>query len=90
MQRCAALANAHICLIYAALVASPRALPDGLILVFQHPVNLRVLRALRGSSPFYSSRFKLFLPLEPQVFEHGRRPGLVKRQDRFSLISLHK
>jgi len=24
---------------YAALVASPRALPDGLILVFQHPVN---------------------------------------------------
>jgi len=25
---------------YAALVASPRALPDGLILVFQHPVKL--------------------------------------------------
>jgi hypothetical protein len=24
---------------YAALVASPRALPDGLILVFQHPAN---------------------------------------------------
>jgi hypothetical protein len=24
---------------YAALVASPRALPDGLILVFQHPVK---------------------------------------------------
>jgi len=24
---------------YAALVASPRALPDGLILVFQHPVS---------------------------------------------------
>jgi hypothetical protein len=24
---------------YAALVASPRALPDGLILVFQHPVG---------------------------------------------------
>ncbi len=24
---------------YAALVVSPRALPDGLILVFQHPVN---------------------------------------------------
>ena len=35
---------------YAALVASPRALPDGLILVFQHPVNLRVLRVLRGSN----------------------------------------
>jgi len=42
MQRCTALANAHICLIYAALVASPRALPDGLILVFQHPVKKRV------------------------------------------------
>ena len=26
---------------YAALVASPRALPDGLILVFQHPVKQR-------------------------------------------------
>ena len=26
---------------YAALVASPRALPDGLILVFQHPVKTR-------------------------------------------------
>ena len=39
MQRCAALANAHICLIYAALVVSPRALPDGLILVFQYPVK---------------------------------------------------
>jgi hypothetical protein len=25
--------------VYAALVVSPRALPDGLILVFQHPVN---------------------------------------------------
>jgi hypothetical protein len=24
---------------YAALVASPRALPDGMILVFQHPVK---------------------------------------------------
>jgi len=24
---------------YAAIVVSPRALPDGLILVFQHPVN---------------------------------------------------
>jgi hypothetical protein len=26
---------------YAALVASPRALPDGLILVFQHPAKER-------------------------------------------------
>jgi hypothetical protein len=75
---------------YAALVASPRALPDGLILVFQYPVNLRVLRVLRGSSTFYSSRFKLFLPLEPQVFEHGRRPDSVERRYRFSLILLHK
>jgi hypothetical protein len=28
---------------YAALVASPRALPDGMILVFQHPVNTACL-----------------------------------------------
>jgi len=27
---------------YAALVASPRALPDGLILVFQHPANKKI------------------------------------------------
>jgi hypothetical protein len=28
---------------YAALVASPRALPDGMILVFQHPVKSDLL-----------------------------------------------
>jgi len=30
---------------YAALVASPRALPDGLILVFQHPVRVDCMDA---------------------------------------------
>jgi hypothetical protein len=37
----------------AALVASPRALPDGLILVFQHPVN----------SPWHETLFQMRLPV---------------------------
>jgi len=38
IQRCASLQCSHM-LEYAALVASPRAFPDGLSLVFQHPVG---------------------------------------------------
>jgi len=43
MRRCAALANAHPALAgleYAALVESPRALRDGLILVFNNRLNV--------------------------------------------------
>jgi hypothetical protein len=38
---------------YAALVASPRALPDGLILVFQHPVKGEGLRASAAAMPVH-------------------------------------
>ena len=47
---------------YAALVASPRALPDGLILVFQHPVS--GLSGLRVSSSFF---FVSFVPFVVQA-----------------------
>jgi len=38
---------------YAALVASPRALPDGLILVFQHPVREQFRRVASDGSSFF-------------------------------------
>jgi len=37
---------------YAALVVSPRALPDGLILVFQHPVKAKRLAANNFTNRF--------------------------------------
>ena len=52
---------------YAALVASSRALPDGLILVFQYPVILRVLRELRGEAILFSSRPSGLKPRERQT-----------------------
>jgi len=48
---------------YAALVASPRALPDGLILVFQHPVTI----LSRGY-------FMFFHPGPPACMSRQRRP----------------
>jgi hypothetical protein len=39
---------------YAAVVASPRALPDGLILVFQHPVKRTLIQPNNLYSLFQS------------------------------------
>jgi len=52
---------------YAALVASPRALPDGLILVFQHPVS-----GLRGSS-------SLSLKITIQKINSGQKLVLMQK-----------
>jgi len=47
---------------YAALVVSPHALPDGLIFVFQHPVNLPTRS---NNDPFFfGSHFKTFLHID--------------------------
>jgi hypothetical protein len=42
---------------YAALAASPRALPDGLILVFQHPVKRVILPLKCPFKPFFCMFF---------------------------------
>jgi hypothetical protein len=39
IRRCAAFVNAHIGPDYAALSKTPHALADGLMLVFEHPVE---------------------------------------------------
>jgi len=50
---------------YAALVASPRALPDGLILVFQHPVKalFPFPGSIRKNMPFRRVAIEDFHPL---------------------------
>jgi len=46
--------------VYAALVVSPRALPDGLILVFQHPAKERNLFYHEGHEEHEGLRAKVF------------------------------
>ncbi len=55
---------------YAALVVSPRALPDGLILVFQHPARGRFLKNLAAGCMESSTErtfYLIFDPLTPRL-----------------------